>query len=128
MTAFDALTPRVILRAALATAVACGVTLTTTAIADEPNGVPLTKVVSFADLNMNSDAGIRVLHNRLRMAAKQVCIPLTGKSLRQIDVSRKCFDQAIAQSIKQVDWPVLTAYHLNWTGKAETLTQVAEHR
>jgi len=128
MSAFDARIPRVVLRAALATAVACGVTLTTTATADEPNGEPLTKVVSFADLNVNNDAGIRVLHSRLQVAAKQVCRPFTGKTLRQIAESRKCFDQAITQSIKQIDRPALTAHHLDWTGKAETPTQVAEHR
>ncbi len=59
-------------------AIACGIALTTPAMADRSDGEALTKVVNYADLNLNGEAGARVLHGRLRMAAIQVCAPFSG--------------------------------------------------
>ena len=122
----DALIRRVGVHAALAAAISCGIALTNTAMADERNGEALTKVVSYADLNVNSEPGARVLYGRLRMAATQVCAPFTGGTLRQIAQWRDCFDQAIARSVKEIDQPVLTAYHLDRTGQAGKPVQVAK--
>jgi UrcA family protein len=115
------------LRAALATAISCGVAMTT-ATADQINGEPLTKVVNYEDLKVNSEPGARVLYGRLRMAATQVCAPFKGDTLRHKTNWRECFDQAIARSVKEIDQPVLTTYHLNRTGKAETPAQVAKEQ
>ena len=115
------------LRAALATAISCGVAMTT-ATADQIDGEPLTKVVSYEDLNVNSEPGARVLYGRLRMAATQVCAPFKGDTLSHKTNWRECFDQAIARSVKEIDQPVLTTYHLNRTGKAETPAQVAKEQ
>ncbi|HEV8332683.1 MAG TPA: UrcA family protein [Steroidobacteraceae bacterium] len=109
-------------------AIACGVALATPAIADQSNGEPLTKVVSYADLNINGEAGARTLYGRLRMAAAQVCAPLKGGSLAQKANSRACFDQAIERSVAKIDKPVLTAYHLSRTRKTEPPSQVAKDR
>jgi UrcA family protein len=113
------------LRAALATAITCGVAMTT-ATADQIDGELRTKVVSFADLNVNSESGARTLYGRLRMAARQVCAPFEGDTLQRKGQWRECFDQAIARSVKQVDQPALTAYHLSRTGKTEAPAQVAK--
>jgi UrcA family protein len=124
---FDKPIRRAGLRAALsAAAISCGIALTSIAEADERSGEPLTKVVNYADLNVNAEPGARVLYGRLRMAATQVCAPFKGDTLRQIATWSECFDQAIARSVKQIDQPVLTAYHLSRTGKAETPVQVAK--
>jgi UrcA family protein len=106
-------------------AIACGIALTTSATADQRNGEPLTKVVSYADLNLNSEAGARTLHGRLRMAATHVCSPFRGNSLRENMKWRECFDSALARSIADVDQPMLTAYHLSRTGQTE-LPRVAK--
>jgi len=42
-------------------AVACGIALTTPARADQSDGEPLTKVVSYAGLSLNGEPGARVL-------------------------------------------------------------------
>ncbi|HEY0685746.1 MAG TPA: UrcA family protein [Steroidobacter sp.] len=108
------------------TALACGVALTAPVKADPSNGEPLTKVVSYADLNMNSDAGARTLYGRLRMAATTVCAPFKdGKGMQRAQW-RTCFNQAIAQSVEKIDQPGLTAYHLSRTGKTEPLSRVAK--
>jgi UrcA family protein len=107
-------------------AIACGVALTTPATADQSNGAPLTKVVSYADLNVNGEAGARTLHGRLRMAAAQVCAPLRGNSLRERTNYQECFTPALARSVAKVDEPMLTAYHLSQTGTTEPPSRVAK--
>ena len=100
-------------------AIACGVALTTPAMADRSDGEALTKVVNYADLNVNGEAGARTLHGRLRMAAAQVCAPLRGNSLRERTNYRECFDPALARSVEKIDEPMLTAYHLSRTGTTD---------
>jgi UrcA family protein len=107
-------------------AIACGIALTTPATADQSDGEPLTKVVSYADLNLNSEPGARTLYGRLRMAATQVCAPFRGDSLREKGNWRECFDSALARSVAEIDEPMLTAYHQSRTDKAEPPSRVAK--
>jgi UrcA family protein len=107
-------------------AIACAVALTTPAMADRSDGEALTKVVSYADLNLNGEAGARVLHGRLRMAATQVCAPLRGTTLREKSNWRECFDPALARSVAKVDEPMLTAYHLSREGTTEPASLAAK--
>lgn len=107
-------------------AIACGVTMTTAATADQSDGQPLTKVVSYADLNLNGEAGAQTLYGRLRMASSQVCAPFRGNSLRERTNWSECFSSALARSVAEIDAPMLTAHHLSRTGKAETPSQVAK--
>ena len=93
------------LRATLAAVISCGIALTTTAMADERDGEPLRKVVSYAELNLNSEAGSRVLYGRLRMAATQVCAPFKGGTLKQIAQWRECVDKTIARAVRQSTSP-----------------------
>jgi UrcA family protein len=110
---------------ALAT-VACGIALTTPAMAERRDGESLTKVVSYADLNLNGAAGARTLYGRLRMAATQVCAPFRGDTLREKTNWRDCFDPALARAVEEIDAPMLTAYHLSQTGKTGPATRVAK--
>lgn len=107
-------------------AIACGIVLTTPATAGQSDGERLTRVVSYADLNLNSEPGARTLYGRLRTAASQVCSPLRGASLRERTNWSECFTSALARSVADVDQPLLTAYHLNRTGKTEPPSQVAK--
>jgi UrcA family protein len=108
-------------------AIACGITLMTTpASAGEGDGQPLTKVVRFADLNLNGEAGVQTLYGRLRLAATQVCAPFRGNSLREKTKWRECFDPALARSVAKVDEPRLTAHYLSRTGTTEPWSQLAK--
>lgn len=122
---FHSATRYIGLHAALA-ALCCGVTLTTPATADSSYGEPLTKVVNFADLNLSSEAGAKVLYGRLRMGAMQVCSPFTGETAREKSNWRECVDQAIERAVSKINRPVLTAYHVRRTGKDELTAQVAK--
>jgi UrcA family protein len=108
-------------------AIACGITLMTTpAQADQGDGEPLTKVVSFADLKLNSDPGVQTLYGRLRMAATQVCAPFMGRSLREGTNWRECFNSSLARSVAQIDEPMLTAHYRSRSVNAEPPSQVAK--
>jgi UrcA family protein len=122
---FHSATRSISLRVALATIV-CGVVFTTAATASQRDGGALTKVVSYADLNLNGAAGARTLYGRLRMAATQVCAPFMGTTLRDKTNWRECFEPALARSIAEIDEPMLTSYHLSQTGKTESLSRVAK--
>ena len=111
--------------AALA-AIACGIALTTPATASQRDGESLTKIVSYADLNLKAAAGARTLYGRLRMAATQVCAPFKGDTLKDKTKWRECFDPALARAVAEIDEPMLTAYHLNSAGKSEPATRVAK--
>ena len=101
------------LRIALA-AIACGIALTTTARADQSDGEPLTKVVSYASLNLNGEPGARV------------CAPFKGDTLLERTNWRECVGQALARSVAKIDEPVLTAYHLSRTSRTEPPSRVAK--
>jgi UrcA family protein len=113
------------LHVALAT-IACGIALTTPAMAEQRDGESLTKIVSYADLNLNAAAGARTLYGRLRMAATQVCAPFRGDTLKDKTRWRACFDPALARSVAEIDAPMLTAIHLSRTGETEPSTRVAK--
>jgi UrcA family protein len=60
--------------------------------------------ISYADLNIQTPEGAKVLYKRIRHAAFVVC-PGYGDLQEEF----KCVDQAIAGAIKQVDSPALSA-------------------
>jgi UrcA family protein len=114
------------LQLALAT-IACGIALTTPAMAEQRDGESLTKIVNYSDLNLNAAAGARTLYGRLRMAATQVCAPFSGgTTLKDKTRWQKCFDPALARSVADIDSPMLTAIHLSRTGETEPSTRVAK--
>jgi UrcA family protein len=86
----------------------------------------VTKVVSFADLNLNSEPGAKTLHGRLRNASNKVCAGLEAqRPIQQAYKWRSCVDGALARAVEQIDSPTLTSYHLAWIGKNETAAMVA---
>ena len=53
-----------------------------------------TRVVSYADLNLATEAGQRRLQRRIDHAARSVCAPLDGRSLKEAAAWRECVAQA----------------------------------
>ena len=69
---------------------------------------PDGRTVQYADLNLNTSAGAKVLYRRIRNAAKQVC---GDEDSRQADVAaaaKACVDQAIVASVRAVNQQQLT--------------------
>ncbi|MEM9208774.1 MAG: UrcA family protein [Pseudomonadota bacterium] len=68
--------------------------------------------VNFADLNLETDAGIRQLHARLRSAAREACDvqPLSKtRSLRLTSAMKACYRDSLAAAVAEIDNDRLTA-------------------
>ena len=70
---------------------------------------PLTKTVSYADLNLDTESGARVLYVRLRDAAKDVCSPYNSKEVSRKRVWTVCVTSAMTSAAEQINKPMLTA-------------------
>jgi UrcA family protein len=80
------------------------------AAAAEPPAA-LSKKVSYADLNLDSQEGAHVLYTRLRYAAEEVCEPFDGRELSRRSVWRTCVSNALASAVAQINKPKVTALH-----------------
>ena len=86
----------------------------------------LSTVVSYADLNLNSRPGAKVLYGRLQSAAHRVCRPLEGRHIADFSRWRTCVDQATARAVEQIDKPELTAYYLGRISKTGVPVMIAK--
>jgi UrcA family protein len=87
---------------------------TTSAMAIEPvagSVIVQKEIVRFDDLNLASRAGAATLHWRLRMAARNVCVPGTGLTAHQRQ--SKCRIEALERALAAVP-AVVAAYHMEW--------------
>lgn len=79
------------------------VVLTAGAHAAEPTIEVNTRAVRFADLNLNTDAGAKVLLRRIRMAAEQVCGDPHTRQMEIAQAVHACMNDAIAGGVRQVN-------------------------
>jgi UrcA family protein len=81
---------------------------------------PLTKIVHYGDLNLDSEEGARVLYARLRSAAREVCAPLEGLDITSRRLWQSCFDYAVANAVRQVDKITVSALHAQTVYRPKT--------
>jgi UrcA family protein len=67
--------------------------------------------VSFAELDLNTEAGVAILYQRLQGAARTVCGSVDARQLAQQARWTACYKKALADAVTQVDRPQLTALH-----------------
>jgi UrcA family protein len=72
--------------------------------------------VHYSDLNMNTDAGVATLYNRIRHAAQQVCGDVDPRRLDEAAAAQTCVNHAIATSVaavgnKQLDREFMARVH-----------------
>lgn len=76
--------------------------------------------VNFADLNLNTLAGVNVLYERITRAARLVCTPADEFALAHGSSGHgeyaKCCQTAIDAAIAKVNNPLLSAVHQNRRG------------
>jgi len=65
--------------------------------------------VSFADLNLGTPAGVETLYKRIQHAARFVCTPSVEQRIRPM--WKSCSDTAIADAVRKVNSPLLSALH-----------------
>jgi UrcA family protein len=71
----------------------------------------LSKKVTYADLNLDSQQGANALYVRLRRAAEDVCEPFDSKELSRHSMWRMCVRNALTSAVAQVNKPKVTALH-----------------
>jgi UrcA family protein len=84
------------------------------ALADEAG---LSVKVSYADLDLSTQAGATTLFNRIRSAARTVCGHDDWSYSRW--TFKRCFDQAVGNAVAKVNSPQLTALY---QGKSPAVT------
>ena len=67
--------------------------------------------VRYADLNLNTPAGVEALYARLRAAARQVCNVRDGRGLFEVMESKTCYRQVLVAAVADVKSPTLGALH-----------------
>jgi UrcA family protein len=67
--------------------------------------------VSYADLDVTTQAGATTLYARIRGAAEAVCRPLEGKRLSERAQWKACYEHAVAEAVQTVNRPALTALY-----------------
>ena len=77
----------------------------------EPPGWARSSVVRFADLNMNTAAGVERLYARIKGAAEYACHDLDDRQLVNRQQYQTCKTDAIAGAVVQVDIPQLTSVY-----------------
>jgi UrcA family protein len=78
--------------------------------------------VSYADLNLNTEAGAEVLYRRLRRAAAEVCNPLGSVHAVVQAGWRACYDKAMNSAVASVNKPMVTALHNRLSGISTAYT------
>ncbi len=80
-----------------------------TAHADETSGLGVgARVVQYADLNLNTAAGAKVLYKRIQYAAERVCGDVGSRQLDQATAAKACVDRAIVAGVHAVNRIQLT--------------------
>ena len=69
---------------------------------------PPTKTVKFADLDIQTVEGAKVLYHRIQLAAQKVCASL-GEDPGMREAMPHCVNTAIDHAVRKVDAPYLTA-------------------
>ena len=101
---------------ALATAVLFAFAAASTVPANEQ---VRAETVKFADLNMDSPAGVQALYDRIHAAAKRVC---SDSDPLQHVAEASCTSKAEARAIDKLSLPQLTAFYKTLsTGQSQPL-------
>jgi UrcA family protein len=95
--------------------------------ADVLNDRP-AQTVRYSDLNLNTDAGVVTLYNRIHHAAEQVCGNVDSRRLEQVAASQACVNKAMAASVSAVGNTQLTQVFMTHSNGSPKPVMVASLR
>ena len=70
-------------------------------------GLP-DRIVKFGDLDVSSSKGAVILYNRIRVAAEEVCAPVSHGDLSSRMHEKACVAQVIERAVTTVNLPALS--------------------
>ena len=87
-------------------------TLLSVDVRAEAKVAPSSVRVTYSELAFDTADGAAAVYAKLRQAARKVCGLTHGAaSLNEYLKQRECFDAAVANAVRQIDRPKLTALH-----------------
>jgi UrcA family protein len=84
-----------------------------------------SKIVNYADLNLQRHEGVAVLYRRIQVAADFVCTEGDNRTLQVVLRVRNCVSDATTRAVTQTGMPALAALHAQHTAKGPTTEIVA---
>jgi UrcA family protein len=85
------------------------------AVAATPSSIEATRIsVSFADLNIDSEAGARALYGRLQQASASVCKKDSLRelgSLAAVAKAEACYDETLTEAVAKIGSEALSKVH-----------------
>jgi UrcA family protein len=94
--------------------------------ADELNAP--TRTVRYADLNLDTPAGISILYKRIRYAAEEVCGDAKWRGLAEAAAAKACVDHAVYVSVHSVNNVKLTnEYNAHIGGAQQSINVASTH-
>jgi UrcA family protein len=69
------------------------------------------KTIKYTDVSVSSAQGADTLYNRIRSASEEVCSPLDHGDLSSKMHAKACMQKSIADAVRQVNQPALTAVY-----------------
>lgn len=100
--------------AAMASLVTIGVATPAFAAGREP----VSKIVTYDDLDLSSRRGVERLETRVEMAAKSLCQVSLARDLRSIQAASDCVDAAMARADRDVALAVARQGGEQFAGRA----------
>ena len=111
------------------TALVAAILTSATVIAADPIDAPPNGLVSFADLKLDSHAGIRALYRRIEAMADRVCeVPRETRQLKNWSDLKTCRAGATERAVRLVNLPALDDLHLARVGRRDAPAQVSRAR
>ena len=94
--------------------------LTVDARANEGRDNPPSITVSYSDVAIGNTAGAASVYQKLKVAARRVCGVNNGgtRTLELQLAARACYEEALADAVRKIDRPTLTALHESKVSKA----------
>jgi UrcA family protein len=86
--------------------------LTVDARADATPGNLPSVTVSYSDVAFGNSDGAAKVYRKLKSAARKVCgVDNASKPLELYLAARDCYEEALADAVRKIDRPTLTALH-----------------
>jgi UrcA family protein len=106
---------KISLKTGISLLIAVGIALPVVASAGEPGQAEDTSIkVSYEDLNINSEAGVRVLYSRLKRASEKACnvesLSEHG-SIERVRAAKLCYHEVLSSAVENIDSDALTRIH-----------------
>lgn len=77
--------------------------------------------VKFSNAQLTNEADAEQVYRKLRLAARRVCDDIAGGNRTLVERMhvRQCVDAALADAVRKIDQPRLTALHRSKAGKSD---------